>query len=56
MAAHLRPLPRCRDCGKPATEQLFNTWNAPMNFFCDRHAERALKEFERKYPDQKARV
>lgn len=47
MAAHLRPLPRCK-CGKPATEELFNAVNAPSGRFCDRCAPKALKEFERR--------
>ena len=57
MAAHLRPLRRCSEyeCGKPATQQLFNTWNAPMGTFCDKHAGPALKRFERDNPDQVAK-
>jgi len=44
VAAHLRQLPSCQVCGKPAVEELFNTWNATLGVFCGRHAGRALAE------------
>lgn len=43
--AHLRPLPRCRECGKPATEQLYSGVNAPLGVYCSRHARAALRRF-----------
>lgn len=46
MPAHLRALSRCRRCGAPATEQLFNTFNAPLDVYCAKHAAGALKAFE----------
>ena len=45
MAEHLRPLPRCKTCGKPATQALHNTWNAHQGDYCDRHANAALRAF-----------
>ena len=44
--AHLRPLPRCGVCGKPATEQLYNGVNAPSGVYCSRHAQAALLKFK----------
>lgn len=49
MAAHLRSLPRCRVCDKPATKLLVNGMNAPTGEYCDRHARPALADFKRKY-------
>ena len=51
MGWHLRPLTRCSayGCGRPATEQLYNAVNAPLNHYCTRHAPAALKEAQRKY-------
>ena len=45
MSAHLRaiPNPKCW-CGKRATETLYNTWNAPLQDLCGRHAKSALRE------------
>jgi hypothetical protein len=43
MAAHLRPLRRCGQCGKPATQELYNAVNAPSGSYCDPHAAKALK-------------
>ena len=45
MTAHLRPQPRCRNCNHPATQGLYNTWNALIGTFCERHAKAALREF-----------
>jgi hypothetical protein len=44
MAAHLRPVPkpRCLRCDKPATEALYNTYNAHLGDYCARHATEAL--------------
>lgn len=51
MAAHLRAIgrPRCANlgCDRYATQQLFNTWNAPLSCYCDRHAKAALRAFQR---------
>lgn len=47
MPAYLVQLPMCQKCGKPATQKLMNTWNAPLGEFCDRHADAALKEWRR---------
>ena len=49
MSAHLRTLRRCSDCDRAATKELYNRWNAPQGVFCDRHAERALREFQSKH-------
>jgi hypothetical protein len=49
MPAHLRELPKCRTCGKPATHSLVNGMNAPTGEYCDRHARMALKDFQQKY-------
>lgn len=43
--AHLRPLPRC-SCGKPATEAIFNGLNALYGYYCDRHAQAALRVYK----------
>ena len=45
MAAHLRMLARCGECGKPGTSVLYNAVNAPSGTYCDRHAGKALKEW-----------
>lgn len=45
--AYLAALPVCQKCGKPATQKLMNTWNAPLGEFCDRHANAALTEWRR---------
>lgn len=45
--AHLRTLPMCRTCGKPASFQLFSGVNAPIDVYCARHGEAALREFKR---------
>ena len=52
VSAHLRPLPTCVVCHKPATEQLFNTVNAPQGHYCARHATPALEAFIRAHPSQ----
>lgn len=46
--AHLRPLPRCRECGAPATEELRNGINDLVSVHCTRHAAAALKRFKGK--------
>lgn len=46
MPAHLRPLPKCRVCGKQATEALYNTRNAHLGDYCDAHAKAALRHYE----------
>lgn len=51
MPAHLMPLPKCRDCGAPASDALRNTWNAIVGYYCKRHGPRALKIFKREYED-----
>ncbi len=53
MAAHLRPLPRCRTCGKPATQMLMNAANAPSGEYCERHAKGALRDFQAKHESQR---
>ncbi len=51
MAAHLRTLRRCGhergfgQCGKPATQELYNAVNAPSGVYCDAHADKALEEW-----------
>lgn len=57
MAAHLRPVyqPKCRACGKPATEALYNTWNAHIADYCAKHAKSALREFLDRSPEQAPR-
>lgn len=54
MAAHLRPLPKCQrpGCDRPATREMFNSRNAPMGRYCDRHAKVALAEWLKKHPDE----
>lgn len=49
MAAHLRSLvtPRCLVCDRPATKELRDTRNQPINTYCGRHAKSALQEFKR---------
>ena len=49
MSAHLRPLPRCRVCDKPASWELRNTYNAGLGEYCTQHARKALSEFKAKY-------
>jgi hypothetical protein len=44
--AHLRPLARCRTCGKPATEELYTGLNAQVGCYCTAHAKAALKKFK----------
>lgn len=44
--AHLRPLPRCRECGAAATEELRNGINDLVAVYCTRHAPRALRRFK----------
>ena len=41
MSAHARPFKTTCDepvCGARATEEVFNTYNAPLGKFCARHA------------------
>ncbi len=54
MAAHLRPLPRCQQCGAPATDTLYNAANAPTGEYCAKHAAPALAKFVKDNPDQSA--
>lgn len=55
MPAHLRTLTRCR-CGNPATQELYNAVNARSGKYCDRHADKALKEWlERDLEDERRR-
>ena len=49
MPAHLRPLPRCNTCSRPATEMLYNAVNAPSGYYCDKHAKKALKDWREKW-------
>ena len=44
--AHLRPLPRCRVCERPAVEALYNGRNDYMGVYCHRHARAALKRYK----------
>jgi hypothetical protein len=46
MPAHLRELARCRTCGRPATQELYNAVNAPLGVYCSRHGKAALRAFE----------
>ncbi len=45
--SHLRPIPtyRCQTCQKKATEEVINNQSSGIGFYCKRHAELALKEF-----------
>ncbi len=52
MAAHLRPLPRCRVCGRPATEALYTTRNDLIAEYCTRHAQKALRDWQAKHPGE----
>lgn len=53
--AYLRPLPRCRDCGRPASEELCNDRNAPQGRYCTRHAKAALRRFEHEMEERHGR-
>lgn len=53
MPAHLRSLRRCDDCGKPGTQTLHNSANAPIGVYCDRHAAPALKAWQKKHEDER---
>ncbi len=44
--AHLRPLPRCRECDKPATQALYSGVNALISYHCSQHAKAALRTFK----------
>jgi hypothetical protein len=44
--AHLRPLPKCRQCGAAASEQIYDGFNSPFGTYCSRHAKAALKRFK----------
>lgn len=44
--AHLRPLPVCPVCAKPATHELWTGLNAMIDRYCERHAKRALEIFK----------
>lgn len=44
--AHLRSLPRCRDCSAPASEELYTGLNASVGRYCSKHAKGALKRFK----------
>lgn len=52
MPAHLRRIerPKCGNhlCTAPATYTLHNTRNAPINHYCDRHADQALRAFKKR--------
>lgn len=56
MAAHLRALPRPRCawglCRTTASNQLFNTFNAPQGVYCRVHAKHALARFIAEHPEQ----
>jgi len=45
--SHLRPIPTytCQTCKKKATEEVINNQSSGIGFYCKRHAELALKEF-----------
>lgn len=49
MPAHLRDLPPCYTCGRPASEQLYNGVNAPSGVYCARHAAAALRAFQARH-------
>lgn len=44
--AHLRSLPRCRTCGKAATEELRTGLNELVAVFCSRCAPAALRAWK----------
>ena len=44
---HLRELAPC-SCGRPATVELFNSFNASLGRHCKRCGERRLKELQKK--------
>jgi hypothetical protein len=49
MPAHLRDLPRCQTCSRPATCELRNTVNAVIGVFCASCGRRALARFKREH-------
>lgn len=52
MPAHLRsfghPCSRA-GCGRPVSKVLHNTWNAIVGYYCARHAEAALRDFQKRH-------
>ncbi len=44
--AHLRPLPKCFKCPKPATEELYNGRNDVVGRYCSTHAKQALASYK----------
>lgn len=45
MSAHLRSIEQhCQVCGKRASVELRNTWNAPIGIFCKPHGTKALRQ------------
>lgn len=44
--AHLRPMPRCRRCGKAASEELYTGRNDLVGRYCGRCAKAALRDFK----------
>ncbi len=49
MAAHIRVLPRCK-CGRAATHEWCNTYNAINGKGCEPCMKRELKAFQKEYP------
>jgi hypothetical protein len=45
--ASLREKPRCRDCAKVATVELFNEVNSKLGDFCPPHGRMALARYQR---------
>jgi len=43
---HVRELPSCNDCDKPATHEVRNHNNASYGVFCLKHAERKKRFLE----------
>lgn len=48
-------LPTCQVCGKTATQQVHNQWNAPLPLtFCNRHRKEAERVRDRIHADERA--
>lgn len=39
----------CKTCGRAATYELRNTHNAPVGWYCGKHAKPALEAFQREH-------
>ena len=46
----------CVNCTARATHEIFNSQNAAVGFYCDRHADRELKGLNKKFETSLARL